>query len=1202
MFRSPSSLGRRLLRDGCRRRPAVLLAVGLGVSLGASLGVSAGAVRAVEIGDGQVAASSVQEMAGGCTTLQLDDGTFENAYALNFGDVADPDVGAFAKHFTSPFLEGSVTLCDLRFVFAGLAAFPQDDATFDAIIYAHDAGSGGPGAELARFEDLDPGPIATWPSVTEVVVDAGELEIPADEYWVAFHPSWAGAELEWFLAADQTGTEPAVVDHVHDVDAGWIPAVDHPEFTSCRNLGIRSSVSSPTGFEPPEVVAVEVPVDAGCGAYSNPGADPVLVCSFEVADPDGTADWIRIHFDQFDIGDRDYVTITSADGEESYSVEGREAPHQPVEYYSLPIDGASATVELYAVPGSSGNGIHVDYLDVAIEPPLFRTICGPTDDRTGSTDARVARMMVKKNGKTYVCTSFLISENGCFLTAGHCLDGVDLTKAGNVVTQFNVPASSSGGGTKSPGAKDQYKLDPNVPPCFANNGPGDDYGVYKTRPNEKTKKAAGEAQGGHFDLKTAAPTVGGAATVTGHGADDGADNFTQQTETGTVTGVAGNRVDHNADTRGGNSGSPVTNSSGGVMAIHTHGGCTPAGGSNSGTSVLHPGLQACIDAVCAKECLYPYELYEDDPFTLQLDISVPSLGLDQVVDLSGSMVVSRDSGILHGDTFEVDFQITDLTGSGLSYLGPVDVSLKPGTVADGQYLQPDPILWFPCFSPLSMPLAIDVVGIPLCTEGPLFLTADALTIPAYDDPYQLVDGPVVLVDADGNPQGTIRSATLTRTKPTTCLTSSGGYLVDVFSSSDFVGLSGHVSFERDATMYDPSTSGWSVPIELVEMELRGLSPMFGPVILRESDALGSGGLIRQEAWDAFPSETFFDVYYEVELPDLGVTLRNEVPLTLLGEANERDLAGALFAALGSVPLVDGEGAPIGQLGGEGQAFDVPYACSPTPPPGIDAACMDGEGSIDISDAIYLLSVQGPMILERLGSQELPDGRDVVDIQIVALDLVSADPIVVRADGPASGAMVALSPDGFYPAEIQVQVPLTIEVDGRTLQTAGPAPFGCVVSGYPWDAPLTLLAPTPLLEDGNPAGSLDELAIVMGTPWLFAIDYTADCTGLDPVDVELPGSAPSIGALALSPAVPNPFRSRVALSFEVPTSGRTSLRVYDVSGRLVRTVLDAMLEGPSWHDATWDGTDGRGQRVESGMYFLRLESGDTRLGRKVMMIE
>jgi hypothetical protein len=86
----------------------------------------------------------------------------------------------------------------------------------------------------------------------------------------------------------------------------------------------------------------------------------------------------------------------------------------------------------------------------------------------------------------------------------------------------------------------------------------------------------------------------------------------------------------------------------------------------------------------------------------------------------------------------------------------------------------------------------------------------------------------------------------------------------------------------------------------------------------------------------------------------------------------------------------------------------------------------------------------------------------------------------------------------------------------------------------------------------------------------------------------PAPAPQAG-LVLA-AAPNPFNPSTRIRFEVPgDGGQVQLTVYDLAGRLVRTLVDASLP-QGIHAAVWDGRDATGREVGSGTYLARLEFG------------
>ncbi len=89
---------------------------------------------------------------------------------------------------------------------------------------------------------------------------------------------------------------------------------------------------------------------------------------------------------------------------------------------------------------------------------------------------------------------------------------------------------------------------------------------------------------------------------------------------------------------------------------------------------------------------------------------------------------------------------------------------------------------------------------------------------------------------------------------------------------------------------------------------------------------------------------------------------------------------------------------------------------------------------------------------------------------------------------------------------------------------------------------------------------------------------------------------------LSPAAPNPFNPATTLRFTVRERGRVRLAVYDVSGRLVRVLVDGERAPGAEHVARWDGRDERGEPVASGVYFARLVTGGESLVRKLVLLK
>ena len=93
----------------------------------------------------------------------------------------------------------------------------------------------------------------------------------------------------------------------------------------------------------------------------------------------------------------------------------------------------------------------------------------------------------------------------------------------------------------------------------------------------------------------------------------------------------------------------------------------------------------------------------------------------------------------------------------------------------------------------------------------------------------------------------------------------------------------------------------------------------------------------------------------------------------------------------------------------------------------------------------------------------------------------------------------------------------------------------------------------------------------------------------------PAAAPS-----LSVPAPNPFAVGTEIAYTVPTQRRVTLRVYNVAGRLIRTLVDATVPA-GLHRARWDGRDSAGREARSGIYFFKFTAGDVERTARVMRL-
>lgn len=114
------------------------------------------------------------------------------------------------------------------------------------------------------------------------------------------------------------------------------------------------------------------------------------------------------------------------------------------------------------------------------------------------------------------------------------------------------------------------------------------------------------------------------------------------------------------------------------------------------------------------------------------------------------------------------------------------------------------------------------------------------------------------------------------------------------------------------------------------------------------------------------------------------------------------------------------------------------------------------------------------------------------------------------------------------------------------------------------------------------------------------DNTAPYPALTSVAVE-DSVAHVLGARLAVLAYPNPARGETRFRAFLARGERTRARLYSVSGRLVRE-WSKTAERPGWLEWSWDGRDGRGRRVASGLYFLHLEAGRQVARTRVVLLE
>jgi hypothetical protein len=132
--------------------------------------------------------------------------------------------------------------------------------------------------------------------------------------------------------------------------------------------------------------------------------------------------------------------------------------------------------------------------------------------------------------------------------------------------------------------------------------------------------------------------------------------------------------------------------------------------------------------------------------------------------------------------------------------------------------------------------------------------------------------------------------------------------------------------------------------------------------------------------------------------------------------------------------------------------------------------------------------------------------------------------------------------------------------------------------------------------------------VQASPFAWYHVTATDFAGNQGQDAAVQNAALAVGAVRAVPtqydlhaASPSPFVEWTAIAFDVPGAGRATLRIYDVAGRHVRTLVDRFVE-PGRHLLTWNGRDSSGRAVSAGVYLARFDAGNFSATQKLVKLK
>ena len=113
---------------------------------------------------------------------------------------------------------------------------------------------------------------------------------------------------------------------------------------------------------------------------------------------------------------------------------------------------------------------------------------------------------------------------------------------------------------------------------------------------------------------------------------------------------------------------------------------------------------------------------------------------------------------------------------------------------------------------------------------------------------------------------------------------------------------------------------------------------------------------------------------------------------------------------------------------------------------------------------------------------------------------------------------------------------------------------------------------------------------------------------DDLEVEKIGSVTDVSSNEVIPAkfevyqnYPNPFNPTTTISYSIPTGSFVSLKIYDILGREVRTLVNTEQK-PGVYNTVWNGDNNFGNKVASGIYIYRVVAGSKIQSKKMILMK
>jgi flagellar hook assembly protein FlgD len=83
--------------------------------------------------------------------------------------------------------------------------------------------------------------------------------------------------------------------------------------------------------------------------------------------------------------------------------------------------------------------------------------------------------------------------------------------------------------------------------------------------------------------------------------------------------------------------------------------------------------------------------------------------------------------------------------------------------------------------------------------------------------------------------------------------------------------------------------------------------------------------------------------------------------------------------------------------------------------------------------------------------------------------------------------------------------------------------------------------------------------------------------------------------------PNPFSNKTTISFSLPQTTKVSIKIFDMQGELIKILAEAQMQAGA-HEILWNAKDKKGNAVNAGIYFLKLEAGNYSQTKKLVVVK